>query len=90
MVLDHVDVAGVKENAGEARGENLETFKRLRVGTYEREERVKIHVELISTQVHLVLYTGLTINITHLKRLIIILVIIGLAKDCDYIILRLV
>jgi len=67
VILYHIDAAGVKENAGEARGEDLETLKRLRVRAHEREERVKIHVELVTTQVHLVLYTGLTINIAQLK-----------------------
>jgi hypothetical protein len=63
VILYHIDAAGVKENAGKSWRKNLETFKRLRVRAHEREERVKIHVELITTQVHLVLYTGLTINI---------------------------
>jgi hypothetical protein len=67
VILYHVDAAGVEQNAGEARGEDLETLKRLRVGTHEREERVKIQVELITTQVHLVPYIRKTINIAQLK-----------------------
>ena len=67
VVLDYVDAGSVKENAGEARGEDLETLKRLRVRAHEREERVKINVELIATQVHLVLYIRCTINIAYLK-----------------------
>ena len=89
MVLYCVDAASVEENAGEARGENLNTLKRLRVSADKREERVKVHVELISTQVHLVLCIRCTINIADLKRLIIVLVIICLAEDGNYIILRL-
>jgi hypothetical protein len=67
VILYHVDAAGVEQNARKSGRKNLETFKRLRIGTYEREERVKIQVELITTQVHLVPYICKTINIAQLK-----------------------
>jgi hypothetical protein len=63
MVLYHVDTVGVEDNAGKSRGEDLEALKRLRVSADKREERVKIQVELVATQVHLMLNIRCTVNI---------------------------
>ena len=89
MVLYCVDAAGVEENAGEARGENLNALKRLSVSADKREERVKVHVELISTQVHLVLCIRCTINIAETVGIKVVIIIVCLAEDGNYIILRL-
>jgi hypothetical protein len=63
MVLYRVNTAGIEENAGKSRGEDLEALKRLRVSADKREERIKVQVELVATQVHLMLSIRCTDNI---------------------------
>lgn len=92
MILHRVDAASMKEYAGETRGEDLNTIKRLGVLTEEREEGAEVGIQLDTRQVGLVAYTIIRTAIQVTKAIVIkvVIIILRLAEDGNYIILRLV
>jgi hypothetical protein len=82
----------MKEYAGETRGEDLNTIKRLGVLTEEREEGAEVGIQLDTRQVGLVAYTIIRTAIQVTKAIVIkvVIIILRLAEDGNYIILRLV
>lgn len=91
MILHRVDAASMKEYAGETRGEDLNTIKRLGVLTEEREEGAEVGIQLNTRQVGLVAYTIIRTAIQVTKAIVIkvVIIILRLAEDGNYIILRL-
>jgi hypothetical protein len=81
----------MKEYAGETRGEDLNTIKRLGVLTEEREEGAEVGIQLNTRQVGLVAYTIIRTAIQVTKAIVIkvVIIILRLAEDGNYIILRL-
>jgi len=92
VILHRVDAASMKEYAGETRGEDLNTIKRLGVLTEEREEGAEVGIQLDTRQVGLVAYTIIRTAIQVTKAIVIkvVIIILRLAEDGNYIILRLV
>jgi hypothetical protein len=91
VILHRVDAASMKEYAGETRGEDLNTIKRLGVLTEEREEGAEVGIQLNTRQVGLVAYTIIRTAIQVTKAIVIkvVIIILRLAEDGNYIILRL-
>ena len=90
MILHRIDAASMKEYAGETRGENLNTIKRLRVLTEEREEGAEVGIQLNTRQIGLVAHMVLAaILVAQAIVIKVVIVILRLAEDGNYIILRL-
>lgn len=92
MILDSVDTAGFKEHTGEARGKHLNTLKGLRIGADEREEGGEIGIKLVASEVHLMAdaFIGTAVKVAHSVVIVVAIIIVRLAEDGNYIILRFV
>ena len=91
MILHRVDAARVKDNTGETRGEHLNTLKWLLISADEREEGAEVGIQLVTRQVGLVAHTLIRAAIQVAQAVVVkvAIIILRLAEDGNYIILRL-
>ena len=91
MILHRVDAGRVKDDAGETRGEHLNTLKRLLIGADKREEGAEVGIQLDTRQVSLVAHTLIRAAVKVAQAVVVkvAIVVLRLAEDGNYIILRL-